>query len=129
MCYLQKHFRDTSLRRYNGTKRGLDYGWTVKYIPNSTWWAKNMGIALISEKIIIATIIIIIIIFDDFFRQTIIENHIYGCSCMGRNGLSIFSFFCFLPIYDHSKIISPKFPSIIHFFQKKWEFSKKMMLF
>ena len=41
-----------------------------------------MGIAFISEKIIIAIIIIIIIIFDDFFRQKIIEKQpwmlVYG---------------------------------------------------
>ncbi len=55
-----------------------------------------MGNAVLPEKIIIATIIIIIIIFDDFVRKKIIEYHIYGCSYMGRNGLSIVSFVLFL---------------------------------
>ena len=89
-----------------------------------------MGIAVLSEKIIIAAIIIIIIIFDDFFREKIIEYHIYGRPYMGRNGLSIFSFVFVSCPYMTTQNLSP-LPDFFQLFtsKKNDNFRKKMMIF
>ncbi len=102
----------TSLRQVYYPKQRLDYSWTVKYIPNSTLWAKTMGT-----------------------RKNYNRGNYYNCNNFWRfcpkKKLNITSMgahiwaeiffvivFVFLPLYEHSKIII--FFRKLSFFWKKW---------
>ncbi len=84
-----------------------------------------MGNAVLPEKIIIATIIIIIIIFDDFFRQTIIENHTMGARVWEEMDYRFLVFFVSCPYMTTQKLFPPDFFQLFTFSKKNDNFRKK----